>query len=62
MFEFCVSAGEGTLLDYGVCDESDLLWKVTRLDYADVYIREEIKDGNQTVMFRPASPDCLTGQ
>lgn len=56
------ATGDGTLLDYGICSESDFLWKTVRLDYNDCYISDEIREGDQTVIFRPASPDCQTGQ
>ena len=62
MFEYAISCGEGTLLDYGVLEEIEFLWIVTRLDYTDVYVSDQIKNGNQTVICAPVSWRCETGE
>lgn len=63
MFEYAVSAGEGTLLDYGVSENylngfcPDLPFYA---DYGGEVIFDDIKA--LTVIIGPASPDCTTGQ
>ena len=51
-FEFCVSCGEGTLLDYDMCRNQDVLvWE----------LRRAIREGT-TIIFGPAPDDCETGE
>lgn len=67
MFEYAISAGEGTLLDYGkVVDQRyQTLWStISELnsDYNGIYNMRYFKDGILILeIFRPASPDCVTG-
>ena len=63
MFEFCISAGEGTLLDYGMVNaDEDLHYRVfpfgSNIDMEVLFQPQEGK----TVILSPASPDCQTGK
>ncbi len=52
MLEFAVSMGEGTLLDYDMCRDQDVLaWE----------LRRAIREGT-TIIFGPAPDDCETGE
>jgi len=63
MFEYAISCGEGTLLDYGMMNaDEDLHWKVFPFDSnIDMDVLFE-PDQGKTVILGPASPDCLTGK
>jgi hypothetical protein len=68
MFEYAVSAGEGTLLSYGAedahifniifCVQGD----VSDVFFGDGIILFEFDNGTKSAMVRTASPDCTTGQ
>ena len=62
MFEYAISCGEGTLLDYGLIDESDLTEMLIRQDYVDIYIKSELSRIGVQVTFAAASPDRQTGK
>lgn len=51
MFEYAISKGEGTLIEYGFTDESEMQSIVI-----DCVVMK------WTLIFSDASPDCLTAQ
>lgn len=54
MFEYAISAGEGTLIDYGVCSFESIM---------DMLVIAGTKIGTNVVLtIAFASPDCLTGK
>jgi len=63
MFEYAISCGEGTLLDYGCTDDVSLdtldvpIYKSWQFE---TFIYDE-RNPN-TFIIGPASPDCLTGR
>jgi len=71
-FEFCVSCGEGTLLDYGTTKDRDSVigeavksWAIkgyspNGLIPTDFDLMDWFSD--KVISFRPASPDCPTAQ
>ena len=66
MFEYAISCGEGTLLDYGIGDEyriKSLCGLNAYIEYEDciVFDFNDLPQG-ETFMFSPASPDCQTGK
>lgn len=69
MFEYAVSAGEGTLIDYGVKSDPALerIWLVTPSENRsenDIAWNVQIAGTGEKTrhIFRPASSDCTTGQ
>ena len=70
-FEFCISAGEGTLLDYGVMG-AELPFMVgsicideviqDTLEYGNTISIANEHEGERKIAFRPAPPDCQTGK
>ena len=71
MFEYAISEGEGTLLDYGIL-EGELPFMVVSI-FLDEILEDLVKNGDyisiaredgglRKIAFRPAPPDCQTGQ
>jgi hypothetical protein len=66
MFEYAISCGEGTLLDYGVSEAdssfygTESLYQYFTASY-DLDVSFAIYNP-ATVIIGPASPDCVTGQ
>ena len=49
MYEYAISRGEGTLVDYGVLSSYDLL-----------YVFENLLEG-ESLIFQECEEDCVTG-
>ena len=63
MFEYAISCGEGTLLDYGVADELDGIKAPDGFDlFFSDYGGGSFFEPEATVILGPASPDCQTGK
>ena len=66
MFEYAISCGEGTLLDYGMCNGGELAGKIGITPDREYDIRIDPTDANNgawcEISFRLASPECLTGK
>lgn len=72
MFEFAISCGEGTLLDYGITDNRDSVigdvaksWAIEAINpYSCLPSDFDLKDwlSKKTISIRPASQDCQTGK
>lgn len=68
MFEYAISAGEGTLLDYGTAHATALNCRLGFEDYPpSVYFYESGDvvysfQNNSEAVIRPACGDCATGQ
>jgi hypothetical protein len=68
MFEYCASAGSGTLLDYGMKPAAEIQAEFlnfyphiqSMLIYADGDFG--ILSGGKLYRFRASSPDCTTGE
>lgn len=62
-FEFAVSAGEGTLLEYGVREQLDGIKGTGVVDvfYSD-WGGECLFEPEATVILGPAGEDCVTGE
>lgn len=52
MFEYAISEGEGTLIDYGVAIDEDLI----------EIIEDALATESVTMIFAPCHDDCETGR
>jgi hypothetical protein len=68
MFEYAISAGEGTLIDYGVADEVRLdHYGISNLRFHHFGICSGIlpasdASSEEIILWRPVFYDCETGQ
>lgn len=75
MFEYAISFGEGTLLDYGVANSSHVNIEIPDMgregwgycschDDGDISVTGDIPKSldDHVIRFRPAPPDCVTGK
>lgn len=58
LFEYVISAGPGTLIDYGLCWDG-----LEGVGVKDIYeLTGFAEDNGYTFLMSPCSVDCVTGQ
>jgi hypothetical protein len=59
-YEYCISAGEGTLIDYGVMYDLDWFDVMPRIVFDSDFIMDD--SDSYTVAVSPCDDDCETGK
>lgn len=63
MYEYAISDGEGTLVEFGIIDGHDIDLMPTSIDFWDKRTgRWRREHGDITLIISPCSEDCETGR